>query len=73
MLSNQWHVSARIFIKAKNDIWLYVLAHPEGCTQKQIASSTGYSYQMVAACTEELFLEDRISLQDGCFYPESDY
>ena len=72
MLSNQWHVSARIFIKAKNDIWLYILSHPEGCTQKQITSGTDYSYQMVTACTDELFLEDRISFQDGRFYPEND-
>lgn len=73
MLSNQWHVSARIFTDAKNNIWLYILAHPQGCTQRQIAFNTGNSYQMVDACTEELYLEDRISFRNGKFYPENDH
>ena len=72
MLSNQWHVSARIFIDAKNNIWLYILDHPQGCTQRQIAFSTGYNYQMVDGCTEELYLEDRVSFQNSKFYPEND-
>ena len=73
MLSDQWHVSARIFMDAKNQIWSCILTHPEGCSINQIMFRTGYSHPMVTACTDELFMEGRISIEhDGRFKPEND-
>jgi hypothetical protein len=72
MLSGQWHIWARLFVRAKDEIWSYMLTHPEGCTVLDIASNTSCGPQMVSACLEELFLEDRIFMRHGRFYPESD-
>lgn len=74
MLSAQWHISARIFVEAKNEIWDFILRHPEGCTLNQIMAGTGYSYPMVSACTDELYVEGCISIEpDGRFKPENDH
>lgn len=73
MLSAQWHVSVRIFMKAKNQIWDFILSQPYGCTVVQIMSATGYSRQMVIACTDELCDEERVGLdKNGRFHPEND-
>ena len=73
MLSSRWHVSARIFVDAKSEIWEFILAHPEGSTLNQIMLGTGYSRPMAIACTEELYIEGRISIEnDDRFKPEND-